>query len=368
MSKDTDKKTQTLPDSAEFELLAQEADPEIAAAIRAALTEIEPEPGAETRMYQNILKKAAAKGVQLPDTAAHAASATNQTPDFSAANQTSAATPIRSAAHRKWRRYLSLAACLVLVLCAGLLLPEHTATPPVVPPVSAESPIVTQPDPETPDGNARPSAPGSDTHTRQPSAEDDETQAPPAEDDETHTPPAQEPPQGGDSSVQNPSPFVDVDGPEDFADLKLSITAPEGASEVSYCIAYETTARVDFTLDSHTYIYLAARTDTDLSGVNGDVQESRTFTLPNADGKETTVILEWLCIVEDDTPSGADTSAADDSDLAAASGSGASADADAPGIWRAFWQTAGVSYCLLNEDGAAEDAVCTLLQTLTAQN
>ncbi len=176
---------------------------------------------------------------------------------------------------------------------------------------------------------------------------------------------------GGSSDIQNPegndpptlagSPFIEVDGPEDFADLQLSIAAPKGASEVSYCIAYETTARVDFTLDGHAYTYLAARTDTDISGIDGAVQEILNLTLPNADGKETGVILEWLCIVEDDTPSGADTGAAGDSDPAA------SADADAPGIWRASWQTADVTYCVLNEDGAAEDAVCALVQTLAAQ-
>ena len=117
---------------------------------------------------------------------------------------------------------------------------------------------------------------------------------------------------GGSSDIQNPegndpptlagSPFIEVDGPEDFAELQLSIAAPKGTSEVSYCIAYETTARVDFTLDGHAYTYLAARTDTDISG-----------------------------------------------------------------IWRASWQTAGVTYCVLNEDGAAEDAVCALVQTLAAQ-
>ena len=61
MNKDTDRNQQAMPESADFDLLAQDADPEIAAAIQAALTEIEPEPGAETRMYQNILKKAAAQ-------------------------------------------------------------------------------------------------------------------------------------------------------------------------------------------------------------------------------------------------------------------------------------------------------------------
>ena len=300
MNKDTDRNPQTTPESADLDLLAQDADPEIAAAIQAALTEIEPEPGAETRMYQNILKKAAAQGVQLPDA------------DDSEGPQTASAavTPIRNAARRKWRRYLSLAACLVLIVAAGLTLPQ-------VLPSGADHVPGGSSDIQNPEGNDPPTLAG--------------------------------------------SPFVDVDGPEDFADLKLSIAAPEGASEVSYCIAYETTARVDFTLDDHAYTYLAARTAADLSDIDGAVQESLTLSLPNADGKETGVTLEWLCMVEGDTPSGADTSAAGDSDPAA------SADADAPGIWRASWQTAGVSYCLLNEDSAAEDAVCTLLQTLTAQ-
>ena len=91
MNKDTDRNQQAMPESADFDLLAQDADPEIAAAIQAALTEIEPEPGAETRMYQNILKKAAAQGAQLQGAAADSAPAAptaNQTFDFSAADLT----------------------------------------------------------------------------------------------------------------------------------------------------------------------------------------------------------------------------------------------------------------------------------------
>ena len=221
-----------------------------------------------------------------------------------------AVTPIRSAARRKWRRYLSLAACLVLIVTAGLTLPQ------VLP-------------------NGADHVPGGSSDIQNP--------------------------EGNDPPTLAGSPFIEVDGPEDFAELQLSIAAPKGTSEVSYCIAYETTARVDFTLDGHAYTYLAARTDTDISGIDGAVQEILNLTLPNADVKETGVILEWLCIVEDDTPSGTDTGAAGDSDPAA------SADADAPGIWRASWQTAGVTYCVLNEDGAAEDAVCALVQTLAAQ-
>ena len=323
MNKDTDRNQQGMPESADFDLLAQDADPEIAAAIQAALTEIEPEPGAETRMYQNILKKAAAQGAQLQGAAADSAPAAptaNQTFDFSAADLTfttagnaqdqqtapdaddsekpqtalPAVTPIRSARNRKWRRYLSLAACLVLIVTAGLTLPQ-------VLPSGADN---------VPGGS-------SDIHN----------------------------PEGNNPPTLTGSPFVDVDGPEDFADLKLSITAPEGASEVSYCIAYETTARVDFTLDGHAYTYLAACTDDDISGIDGEAQDSRTLTLPSANGSETDVVLERLRLTSPD----------------------ASSAADIPDTWRASWQTIGVSYCLLNEDGAAEDAVCALLKTLAAQ-
>ena len=91
MNKYTDRNQQAMPESADFDLLAQDADPEIAAAIQAALAEIEPEPGAETRMYQNILKKAAAQGAQLQGAAADpapAAPTANKTFDFSAADLT----------------------------------------------------------------------------------------------------------------------------------------------------------------------------------------------------------------------------------------------------------------------------------------
>lgn len=323
MNKYTDRNQQAMPESADFDLLAQDADPEIAAAIQAALAEIEPEPGAETRMYQNILKKAAAQGAQLQGAAADpapAAPTANKTFDFSAADLTftaagnaqdqqtapvagsiekpqtalPAVTPVRSARNRKWRRYLSLAACLVLIVTAGLTLPQ------VLP-------------------NGADNVPGgsSDIHN----------------------------PEGNNPPTLTGSSFVDVDGPEDFADLKLSITAPEGASEVSYCIAYETTARVDFTLDGHAYTYLAACTDADISGIDGEAQDSRTLTLPSANGSETDVVLERLRLTIPD----------------------ASSAADIPDTWRASWQTTGVSYCLLNEDGAAEATVCALLKTLAAQ-
>ena len=143
MNKDTDRNQQAMPESADFDLLAQGCRSEIVATIQAALTEIEPEPGAETRMYQNILK-AAAQGawahLQECGRGSRACRTDgNKTFDFSVADLTftaagnaqdqqtapvaaglkkpqtalPAVTPIRSARNRKWRRYLSLAACLV---------------------------------------------------------------------------------------------------------------------------------------------------------------------------------------------------------------------------------------------------------------
>lgn len=54
------------------------------------------------------------------------------------------------------------------------------------------------------------------------------------------------------------SPFEDVQSAADFEQLGFTIDAPEGASEISYCIAYGATAQVDFTLNSCAYLYEAS--------------------------------------------------------------------------------------------------------------
>ena len=137
--------------------------------IRAAFEEIEPTDAAQDRMYQNILKKAAA-----PEKARK---------------------PV-------WQRYTALAACLVLVCTAGFFALRGGKSTPV--------------------------------------------QEPPA-DMEFSQPP-----------MMAVSPFEDLQSVDEFAKLGFTIDAPEGASDVTYCIAYGNTARVDFTLDGFAYILEAS--------------------------------------------------------------------------------------------------------------
>ena len=136
--------------------------------IRAALEQIEPADGAQERMYQNILKKAAApKKAQKP----------------------------------VWQRYAALAACLVLVCTAGFFALRGEKSAPV--------------------------------------------QAPPA-DMEFSQP-----------TMMAVSPFEDLPSADGFSRLGFTIDAPEGASDVTYCIAYGDTAQVSFTLDGCEYRYEA---------------------------------------------------------------------------------------------------------------
>lgn len=78
--------------------------------VKKAFDEIEPQPGARERMYANILKKAAAQQAA-------------QTPAEPAAEEPPAETP-RKRVVPLWRRWGSLAACLVIVAAACVALPR----------------------------------------------------------------------------------------------------------------------------------------------------------------------------------------------------------------------------------------------------
>lgn len=151
--------------------------------IRTAFEQIEPEDGAQERMYQNILKKSV-----MPQAAP------------------------KKAGKPVWQRYAALAACLVLVCTAGFFALR---------------------------GEKR--APVQDVPT------DTEFSQPP---------------------MMGVSPFEDVSGPADFEPLGFTIDAPEGASDVTYCIAYGNTARVDFTLDGFAYILEASAEEPFLDGAD----------------------------------------------------------------------------------------------------
>ena len=142
--------------------------------IRAAFEQIEPADGAQERMYQNILKKAAPQQSAMEKTGKPA-----------------------------WRRYTPLAACLVLVCMAGFFA------------LRGEKNVPVQLEP-------------ADTELSQP-------------------------------PMMSASPFEDLQSADGFAKLGFTIDAPEGATDVSYCIAYGDTAQVSFTLDGCEYCYEASK-------------------------------------------------------------------------------------------------------------
>ncbi len=100
-----------------------------------------------------------------------------------------------------WQRYAALAACLVLVCTAGFFALRGGKSTPV------------QMEPE-------------DTELSQP-------------------------------PMMSASPFEDLQNADEFSRLGFTIDAPEGASDVTYCIAYGDTAQVGFTLDGCEYRYEA---------------------------------------------------------------------------------------------------------------
>lgn len=150
--------------------------------IKKALEEIEPAPGAQERMYQNILRKSAKQ---------QAAPKEDNIP---------------ARKNPQWKRWGSLAACLALVLAAGLLLPRLRNS-----------------------------------------------------DIEQSDPP-----------VLGNSPYEDVTGPEDFAKLGFTIAAPAEAEDLYYCIYDGEIARVDFTLNGREYTYEAAKLSGNFSRLQGE--------------------------------------------------------------------------------------------------
>lgn len=95
--------------------------------VKRAFDGIEPETGAQERMYANILKKAAAQKEQHPEE--KMAAEVKQFPKKRRTGST-------------WRRWGSLAACLVLVLAVGVVLPRiMDQGEPNEPPVLGGSPF-----------------------------------------------------------------------------------------------------------------------------------------------------------------------------------------------------------------------------------
>ena len=81
--------------------------------VKTAFDEIEPERGAQERMYANILKKAAAQKAAAPEVKTDAPAPENDTSSTVVPLPTRRPTPM-------WKRYSAMAACLALVVTVTL--------------------------------------------------------------------------------------------------------------------------------------------------------------------------------------------------------------------------------------------------------
>ena len=225
--------------------------------LKAALDQIEPEAGAQDRMYANILKKAAQR-------ASAPAERSDAAVPERGGNMNVVPQPVRRPTP-VWKRYGAMAACLALVatLTIGFLHPFF------------------------------------------------------AGDSEGNEPP-----------LMVGSPFEDVQRAADFEKLGFVIDAPESAENVTYCIYDGAIARVDFTLDGHSYTYEAAKLDGNFSRAEGDAIDSISL---NAEY-------------------------------------GAALDRISSDVWRAHWSRDSVSYYLTNFDGAEEAAITEVADTLMKNN
>lgn len=208
--------------------------------VKKAFDAIEPEDGAQERMYANILKKAAAQKENQP------------VKEDAPVTQKHRPIPV-------WQRWGSLAACLAIVVAAGFVLPRFF-------------------DRSEPD----------------------------------------------DPPVMVGSLFEDLDGADGFEKLGFSIDAPEDADNIQYCIVDGEIARVRFSVDDHKYTYEAAKLDGNFSCADGDAVGSVAL---NA---KYDAVLDRL----------------------------------SQDKWRAHWSNGEVSYYLSNFDGAVEEDITDLVQTL----
>lgn len=135
------------------------------------------------------------------------------------------------------------------------------------------------------------------------------------------------------SPVQIPNPVTEVESAEAFADLGVSIDAPQNTGEVSYSIIGGTVAQVGFTLDGHAYTYRAAKGEEDISGVY------ETFA-------EEALSVNWEFEAKGVS-----------ADIKTAEGGGR----------LATWYEAGATYSLWTEDGVSDDAMSSLVLKLVVQ-
>lgn len=76
-------------------------------------------------------------------------------------------------------------------------------------------------------------------------------------------------------NVQIPNPIKEVDSADAFRSIGISVDAPEDAKDVTYRNIGGEIAEVVFTLNEHVYTLRASKTQSDFSGLYGDVVEKK---------------------------------------------------------------------------------------------
>ena len=185
--------------------------------IREAFEQVEPENGARERMYQNILKKAAAE------------QAVAGRQNVSIGNGTEAKEKVLTSRKRNMVvRWGSLAACAAICILAGVGISQYLK------PGTSENPSF------------------GDLAYEQPNTSED----------------VDDPP------VLGASPIEDVEDAQAFQTLGIEMTIPQDASDVSYYLVNGQIARACFTWNGNDYTCDAAALEEDFSGVIGTVESS----------------------------------------------------------------------------------------------
>ncbi len=195
--------------------------------IREAFEQVEPESGAKERMYQNILKKAAAE------------QSVAGRQNASTGNGTEAKEKVLTSRKRNMAiRWGSLAACAAICILAGAGISQYLK------PGTSENPS------------------SGDLAYEQTAGSEEEGELP----------------------MLGASPIEDVEDAEAFQVIGIELAIPQDASDVSYYLVNGQIARACFTWNGNEYTYEAAASEDDFSGVSGTVENSSP--IEGADGAQ----------------------------------------------------------------------------------
>ena len=99
---------------------------------------------------------------------------------------------------------------------------------------------------------------------------------------------------GTDSSTNPPvlgnSPYTEVESPETFEQIGITLDAPEKAENERYAVLDGNIASIDFEIGDHSYFIVASAQSGDFSGLSGDVASSEQL-----DSKSNAVLYEIEC-------------------------------------------------------------------------